>query len=68
MKPRFAIGCHSAEDGARFPDLDNLSLLNARLGPAVMGATLAVGGDAVWALDGAPIPASQQLLRLRIAQ
>jgi hypothetical protein len=33
-----------------------------------MGATLTVGDDAVWALDGAPIPASQQLLRLTIAR
>ena len=68
MKPRFALGCHSAEDGARLPDLDDLSLLNARLGPAVMGATLTVDNDAVWALDGAPIPATQQLLRLTIAR
>ena len=67
MKPRFALGCHSAEDGARLPDLDDLSLLNARLGPAVMGATLTVD-EAVWALDGAPIPASQLLLRLTIAR
>ena len=68
MKPRFALGCHSAEDGARLPDLDDLSLLNARLGPAATGATLTVDNDAVWALDGAPIPATQQLLRLTIAR
>ena len=68
VKPRFALGCHSAEDGARFPDLDDLSLLNARIGPAAVGTSLSVGDDAVWALDGAPIPESQQLLRLTIAR
>ena len=68
VKPRFALGCHSAEDGARLPDLDDLSLLNARLGPAAMGATLTVDEQAGWALDGAPIPATQQLLRLTIAR
>lgn len=67
VKPRFALGCHSAEDGARLPDLDDLSLLYARLGPALVGATLTVD-EAVWALDGTPIPATQRLLRLTIAQ
>jgi hypothetical protein len=67
VKPRFALGCHSAEDGARFPDLDDLSLLNARIGPAAVGATLTCSAEG-WSLDGVPLAASQSLLQLTIAR
>ena len=43
------------------------ALAAALFGPAATGATL-TADEAVWALDGAPIPASQQLLRLTIAR